>query len=254
VAVAASAAYIVIGVQAVSGVDLQTQTGRVYRGIKITKIEPDGIRIVHESGSGKVPLEELPADWQSRLGYDSSMGERNRTPAKQVMVSIPSKSIEEGRVLLLGRVVANFQEGLLVECGQPEVWRKFGLTASASERLNLEGKKLDENGEADDETRAYIAQKWILTGRETVLYFDQSTLFQCRDTAVEKYLPRRVNGRFFLKGHPQEASLHADSVVSSFAYPDGSFTYRTPKGAASVAAYSVTKPRNLSHGEIQPPP
>lgn len=50
--------------------DLTTTEGRIYKGVAVTKVEPDGISIVHESGTAKVPFGKLSKELQEKHGYD----------------------------------------------------------------------------------------------------------------------------------------------------------------------------------------
>lgn len=47
---------------------LTTTAGRTYNKVTVTKIEPDGIRISHDSGSAKIPFEKLTPELQKELG------------------------------------------------------------------------------------------------------------------------------------------------------------------------------------------
>jgi hypothetical protein len=50
--------------------DITTTDGRTYTAATITKVEPDGIRILHETGTAKIPFEKLPPALQQKHGYD----------------------------------------------------------------------------------------------------------------------------------------------------------------------------------------
>lgn len=49
---------------------LNTTRGREYADVTVTKVEPDGLRISHESGTAKIPFAELPVHIQKKYGYD----------------------------------------------------------------------------------------------------------------------------------------------------------------------------------------
>ena len=51
--------------------DLTTTEGRIYKGVTITKVEPDGISIMHESGTAKVPFTKLSKEVQLKHGHDA---------------------------------------------------------------------------------------------------------------------------------------------------------------------------------------
>lgn len=50
--------------------DITTTDGKTYTAATITKVEPDGIRILHESGTAKIPFAKLPLALQQKHGYD----------------------------------------------------------------------------------------------------------------------------------------------------------------------------------------
>ncbi len=50
--------------------DLTTTDGRIFTAYKITKVDPDGICIMHESGTAKIPFAKLPEALQKQHGYD----------------------------------------------------------------------------------------------------------------------------------------------------------------------------------------
>ncbi|HWB59531.1 MAG TPA: hypothetical protein VG733_08565, partial [Chthoniobacteraceae bacterium] len=50
--------------------DITTTDGKTYKGVEITKTEPDGITIMSDSGVEKIPFTSLPKDLQAKYGYD----------------------------------------------------------------------------------------------------------------------------------------------------------------------------------------
>jgi len=50
--------------------DLTTTDGKTYTGVTVTKVDPDGLRIAHSSGTAKVPFEKLSDEIQKKHGYD----------------------------------------------------------------------------------------------------------------------------------------------------------------------------------------
>lgn len=55
--------------------DLTTTDGKTYTGVTVTKVEPDGISIAHETGSAKIPFNKLPEALQKKHGYDPEKAE-----------------------------------------------------------------------------------------------------------------------------------------------------------------------------------
>ena len=49
---------------------LELIDGRRYRKVTLSKVEPDGIRILHEDGATKILFDKLPPEFQKKFGYD----------------------------------------------------------------------------------------------------------------------------------------------------------------------------------------
>jgi hypothetical protein len=52
------------------------------RDVKIVKVEADGVRVMHSSGTAKVPFERLPDDLQLKYGFDPSKAYQHRDEVK----------------------------------------------------------------------------------------------------------------------------------------------------------------------------
>lgn len=52
------------------------------RDVKIVKVEADGVRVMHSSGTAKVPFERLPDDLQAKYGIDPSKAYQYREAAQ----------------------------------------------------------------------------------------------------------------------------------------------------------------------------
>lgn len=65
---------------------LKLKDGKVYSGVTITKKTPDGIVIMHESGTARIKFEQLPDDLVKQLGgFDPAAAAKARaeTDAKE---------------------------------------------------------------------------------------------------------------------------------------------------------------------------
>ncbi len=56
--------------QEVKLAELKTLDGKSYTQVTIRKVEPDGLSILHESGTAKVSFEKLSKEIQKQYGYD----------------------------------------------------------------------------------------------------------------------------------------------------------------------------------------
>ena len=50
--------------------DFKAISGKEYKNVRVSRIEPDGIVLVSKSGISKVYFTELPKDVQDRFHYD----------------------------------------------------------------------------------------------------------------------------------------------------------------------------------------
>lgn len=50
--------------------DFKTVTGKEYKNVTVSRVEPDGIVLTGKAGISKVYFTELPKDVQERFGYD----------------------------------------------------------------------------------------------------------------------------------------------------------------------------------------
>jgi len=62
---------------------LQTTDGKIFTNAKLSKIEPDGIRIVHEDGIAKLPYEHLPESLREELNFDERQAAAFRQASDQ---------------------------------------------------------------------------------------------------------------------------------------------------------------------------
>jgi hypothetical protein len=77
---------------------LETTKGKVYEKVKVRKVEPDGISIMHDSGTAKVPFEHLSDELKNAFGYDEdkaaehreAQAERDRKNEAAVMTEDPA--------------------------------------------------------------------------------------------------------------------------------------------------------------------
>jgi hypothetical protein len=57
---------------------LVTLDGKVYQSVTIRKVDPDGLSILHEAGTAKVPFEKLPEELREQYGYDEAAAAEHR--------------------------------------------------------------------------------------------------------------------------------------------------------------------------------
>lgn len=62
---------------------IKTASGKTYQDVRITKVTPSGISIIHESGVARIPLKDLPDDLKTKFGYDPSKAEAHAAAQAQ---------------------------------------------------------------------------------------------------------------------------------------------------------------------------
>ena len=61
---------IVLACARLSAEDFTTIEGKKYEGVTVSRVEPDGLMVVTDSGIAKIPFARLPEDVQKKYGYD----------------------------------------------------------------------------------------------------------------------------------------------------------------------------------------
>ena len=55
--------------------DFKTISGKEYKNVRVSRIEPDGIVLISKSGISKVYFTELPMEVQDRFHYDAAQAD-----------------------------------------------------------------------------------------------------------------------------------------------------------------------------------
>ncbi|MFT5881736.1 MAG: hypothetical protein ACI9FG_000223 [Crocinitomicaceae bacterium] len=86
----------------VTGATLKTYSGQQFSNVKVLKVEPDNITIMHKDGGCRLKVEDLPATLQQELGIsynDSAIIYReNATASVQPLKNSPNKKLENANV------------------------------------------------------------------------------------------------------------------------------------------------------------
>ena len=64
------------------GDDLKTVSGKEYKRVKVSRVEPDGIVIIHKTGVTKLLFSELPTEVQRQFGYGPAKIEAETAAAR----------------------------------------------------------------------------------------------------------------------------------------------------------------------------
>lgn len=130
--------------------NLKLRDGRELVGVKVRKIEPDGLRIEHRDGVGKIRLEELPADVAQRFSLDeeSASAWRDEEKKRQDEAAQSQRSASVRSLMQLSRAAQD--------------------TQARSQRLSIfdQSKATNLNYAALDEQLLAHIQTWKDAGRE----------------------------------------------------------------------------------------
>ncbi len=77
------------------GEDVTLENGKVLKAVQVTKVEPDGIRVMHQDGLAKIPFESLPDDWKALYMFDPNKAETFRKASASAQELARSKAKEE---------------------------------------------------------------------------------------------------------------------------------------------------------------
>lgn len=73
----------VFSAESVEAEDIRTTDGLVYKNVTISRVEKDGINIVHATGAAKIPFERLPVELQRRYNFDKEAAMQYRAAVEQ---------------------------------------------------------------------------------------------------------------------------------------------------------------------------
>jgi hypothetical protein len=173
---------------------LTTTDGKTYKAVTITKVEPDGIRIMHDGGMAKIPFEKLSEALRKQHGYDpkkaaehaakTAAEDREQEAAQRQQDSEISSSADAAKTLAARKALA-----------------------ATSLRLTFELREVGKTG---------------LLGK-VVSQFLNGNHFPIRDATI-----------CYIEGYPIDSSVHESAEITGFFAKDGSKTFPTPDGGQRV--------------------
>lgn len=98
--------------------DVRTLSGREYKDVKVSRIEPDGITIITKNGVKKIPFAKLSGDVRERYGYDPQKEAAYKADEQQKAAAKAraNAAVEASKQLIRGIVVKNTVQGVLLRC------------------------------------------------------------------------------------------------------------------------------------------
>jgi hypothetical protein len=95
-----------------------------YKNVTITKVEADGIRITHQDGVAKVPLEQIPKQMWKQLGLSADKAKEHREAVEAKATNDKEQEEEDQQRVakkaaagkpLKGKVIQVFTDGVFIE-------------------------------------------------------------------------------------------------------------------------------------------
>lgn len=91
-----------------------------YESVKVTKITPGGITLMHKSGMAKIPFAEIPEDIRKQLGLNAEDAEafadkEQKKKALLIKRAKMRKLIKENEIVLSGIIQAITKSGVLLK-------------------------------------------------------------------------------------------------------------------------------------------
>jgi hypothetical protein len=114
--------------------EITTRDGKVYRIVKIEKVDPAGLTVSHSMAGGglgiaKIPFAQLPPDWQKEYGYDPQAAAEFRSGEKQAAAQWANRMAAEEEA---GRMIKAEREKQELEAEQAAAKAAADLAAQTA--------------------------------------------------------------------------------------------------------------------------
>ncbi|MBP7949095.1 MAG: hypothetical protein KA004_05520 [Verrucomicrobiales bacterium] len=88
---------------------LVTADGKTYQRVRVTAVEPDGLRITHAEGAAKVGFEQLSAEQQKEYGFDAASATAFRQAQQKELEAARTARLQAQMALQQDREAAAFK-------------------------------------------------------------------------------------------------------------------------------------------------
>jgi hypothetical protein len=200
---------------------LTTKSGRTYNAVAVTKQEPDGLRITHAEGSGKILFTDLPDDILIYFDYDPSAAEAHQQSVRESLQQAQARRQSEelnkkiSDLLKAKAIIFNAQIFQVVEGGL------LAKNAYASEEVEFERERL-------------VSKGLLLTP-------DAKELVRWREKVTrQRPLSPDDNKMIFLEC--DNTGLVDSQRIGGIVWPIGTYTYTTQFGASKTVPRYTNDP------------
>jgi hypothetical protein len=204
-----------------------------YKNVTVTKVEPDGIRIMHESGAAKIPIEKIPEDIRKQLGMneDAAKAHREVVRAQEQKAAVQDQKqqlLATKRLIFKGSVFQVADGGLLL--------RNVSYTDGTIRKVE---KKIP-----------YKVQ----TGGPNAMYPNAKTTYETRyKTEWVEVQDVRSFGENIIFVECDTSGYVDRSVFSGTVYPNGTYAYTSLIGARNtIPAYTTDASKVLRAAGLEP--
>lgn len=213
---------------ALSGDTLSVTTldGTKYENVTLSRIEPDGLVLMTDSGITKVPFEKLSPELQKSYGYD---------PEKAAAFQAKQKEMK-------AKAAQNFQVAQAKVAEQQKAQQASQASEAENQRKMLSAKRIKgrvvqatkEGLLVDCDAEVAVASSSASVGGGGGVYSPPDPNGKGR--------PNEAYGLFFVVNHPQQSSIADDAGIDVDAYEDGLYKYVTVTGAEKrIKKYVVVR-------------
>jgi len=141
--------------------DITTRKGVTYKQCAVTKVDPDGIRIIHTDGATKIAFEDLPDTLQRQYNYDPAKAAESRKRAAEAQAAAAKRAADELAQRQAAELRAQQQrDGLIQQQRQQEEQR----LAAEQQKANAEANARAERQRTTNHTVGGIVIGLILLG------------------------------------------------------------------------------------------
>lgn len=197
-----------------------------YQNVTITKVDPDGIRITHDDGTAKIPIEAIPEDLKAKLGMTMTAANEHR----EVIEARKDSQLAAARAR---EALARAQ----VKDDDPEA-RKHRISFNGIIfRITADGVILRDVIYADGKKVEKKVARTVVTDGPTVLN-PKRPVKSRTDYVIESVLDVKNMPCAFVECNI--TGLTDGQVFSANVFPAGKYTFETPDGKVIVPAFTTS--------------
>jgi hypothetical protein len=209
--------------------DVTLMNGKILKNAKIMRVDPDGIRFLHDAGITKALVEELPVEIKTKHNFDMAKATAFREQSTKEQAEMANKSMERKQALEDARVAEALRKKeemdktprLTVSQSVKGLWLRSLPWPKGLERDQLSRRKFCEymtqqiNGGAFDLEAESTALKWNIQEQIRVGASDSARLLNDQLVAVIAQITERDAARQEAELKERELAIQAAGVAAT---------------------------------------